>query len=119
MSRAQSRAQRREAFLRRAAETFDELEEWYDEHEEASFGEIEQEARRVRRGLMGEALGLLVNGRHAKPEAEAPCCSACGEEMKFVGYRPKTVSGLEGETSFERSYYVCPAGCGETVFPPG
>lgn len=102
-----------------AAEMFEHLERWYDEHPDASFGELEQEARHARRAFLGEALGELVNGRHAKPELEPPHCGQCGGAMKFEGYRTKAVSGLEGETELTRSYYVCPHGCGETIFPPG
>lgn len=47
MVHAKSRSQRRAAFLERAVQMFDALEEWYDEHPDASFGEIEVEARRL------------------------------------------------------------------------
>ena len=50
MSHTLSRAQRRAAFLELAARTFEGLEEWYDQHPEASFGEIEAEAWRQRVG---------------------------------------------------------------------
>ena len=63
MVHAKSRAQRRAAFLERAVQMFDALEDWYDEHPDASFGEIEAEARRQRRELMGQALAILINGR--------------------------------------------------------
>jgi hypothetical protein len=46
MTQAMSRAQRRTAFLERVIQMFDALEDWYDEHPDASFGEIEAEARR-------------------------------------------------------------------------
>lgn len=55
MTRRLTREQRKATFLDRAAQMFDELEGWYDRHPEASFGEIEEKARRQRRGLMGEA----------------------------------------------------------------
>ena len=32
---------------------YEQLEAWYDEHPDASFGEIEAEARRQRREMMG------------------------------------------------------------------
>lgn len=117
--RISSRAQRREQFMKRAGEMFDSLEDWYDGHPEATFGELEQKAREERRQLMGETLGVLINQRAHQVELEAPVCAKCGKGMKQHEIRGKTVHGLEGLTRVERSYYVCPNGCGETVFPPG
>ena len=114
-----SRAQRREQFIQRAAEMFNTLEDWYDAHPDATFGEIEQKAREQRRELMGEAIGILINQRPQAVELNAPKCPKCGQEMKLHEVRGKTVRGIEGRTRVERSYYVCPSGCGETVFPPG
>jgi hypothetical protein len=119
VAKTKSRAQRRAAFIEMAMQTFDKLEEWYDAHPDASFGEIEAEARKQRRQLMGQALGLLINGRDAGFKLEAPECQTCGERMKFEGYRPWTVRGLEGDTQLVRAYYVCPQCSGETLFPPG
>ena len=114
-----SRAQRREQFLHRAVEMYDALEDWYDAHPEATFGEIEQKAREQRRELMGETIGILINERPQGVELKAAVCPKCGREMKLHEVREKTVRGIEGRTRVERSYYVCPADCGETVFPPG
>ena len=119
MTRKLSREQRRAEFVKRAGQMFDELENWYDRHEEASFGEIETEARHQRRKLMGETLGILVNGRDTGMQVEAPCCQKCGRGMNFEGYRRWEVHGLEGDTILERAYYVCPECSGETLFPPG
>ena len=58
MYRQMSRAQREAAFLEKAAHMYSAFEDWYDQHLEASFGEIEAEARRLRRRLMGEGLVL-------------------------------------------------------------
>jgi hypothetical protein len=119
MVRRMSRQERKEAFLRKAEAMFEEMETWYDEHPEATFGEIEAEARRQRRELMGEALEVLVNGRDVGKGEEAPVCQGCGQKMTFKGYRRRRVVGLEGESVLERAYYVCPECAGETVFPPG
>lgn len=119
MSRTRSRAQRRAAFIEMAVQTFENLEHWYDEHPDASFGEIEAEARRQRRQLMSQALTLLINGRDVGLQPEAPNCESCGQAMQFEGYRPWTVKGLEGDTPLTRAYYVCPRCSGETLFPPG
>ena len=63
MTRTLSRERRRAAFLEKAGRMFDNLEGWYNQHEAASFGEIEVEARRRRRAMMGQALKILVNER--------------------------------------------------------
>jgi hypothetical protein len=119
MSRLQSRAQREAAFLKLATDLHAQLEEWYDQHPAASFGEIEQEARRLRRELMGPGLAVVINGRDTGFQLESSACPQCGQALQFVGYRPWRVSGLEGETEIERAYYVCRACEGQTLFPPG
>lgn len=119
MYRQMSRAQRKAAFLEKAAHMYGDLEEWYDQHPEASFGEIEIETRRLRRELMGEGLAVLINGRDTGYQLDAPLCEVCGQAMEFKGHRPWGISGLEGETTLLRAYYVCPECEGETFFPPG
>ena len=119
MYRQISRAQREAIFVEQAVRMYGALEEWYDEHPEASFGEIEEEARRLRRELMGEALAVLINGRDTGHQLEAPECEACGGEMTFKGHHSWGISGLEGETRLMRAYYSCPECAGETLFPPG
>ena len=119
MVRRLSRAQQRAAFLQQAAEAFDRLEAWYDAHPEATFAEIEQEARRQRRTLLGRGVEVLINGRDTGVREEPVRCGACGAQMVLQDYRPKIVRGLEGESTLERAYYVCSQRCGETFFPPG
>jgi hypothetical protein len=114
-----SRAQRRERVLQETAQMLDQLEAWYDQHAEASFGEIEQEARRLRLALMGRVLEVVINGRGAGLQATVPVCPQCGGTMEFHEYRSRTIRGLEGETELQRAYYVCSQGCGGTFFPPG
>jgi len=119
MSRQQSREQRQAAFLKLATELHAELEDWYDQHPAASFGEIEQEARRLRREFMGPGLAVVINGRDTGFQFESRACPQCGQALQFVGYRPWRASGLEGETELERAYYVCRECEGQTLFPPG
>ena len=119
MSRLQSRTQRETAFLKLASELYAQLEDWYDHHPAASFGELEQEARRLRREFMGQGLAVVINGRDTGFQVEGPACPQCGRALQFVGYRPWRVSGLEGETELERAYYVCRACEGQTLFPLG
>jgi formate dehydrogenase maturation protein FdhE len=118
MGRQLSRAERKKAFLAQAEAMFEELEGWYDQHPEATFGEIEQEARRERRKMMGKVLEVIVNGRDTGKQETSPICQACGQPLSFKGYRRKWVQGLEGDSQLERAYYVCPNCKGETLFPP-
>lgn len=119
MSRQQSRARRQAAFMEEAKRMYEKLEDWYDKHPQASFGEIEAEARKRRRELMGKTLEQLVNGRDTGVQMEAPKCEQCGEAMEFEGYCGWGVHGLEGESRLERAYYVCPHCEGQTLFPLG
>lgn len=118
MTRPMPRAQRLEAFLEEARQMYDALEAWYDAHPEASFGEIEGEARQRRRALMGRALEILINGRDTGFQLQLPRCAVCGIEMDFEGYKDWTIYGLEGDTTLERAYYVCPECEGQGLFPP-
>jgi len=68
---------------------------------------------------MGVGLEILVNGRDVGFQMEAPKCQKCGQDMEFVDYRPWSLHGLEGDSTLERAYYVCPDCKGETIFPPG
>jgi hypothetical protein len=119
MTRPMPREARKRAFMKEAEKMFAELEEWYDQNLEASFEEIEQQARQVRRKMMGAALGVVVNGRDVGKTEEPPPCQECDQAMEFKGYRRKTVYGLEGETELERAYYVCNDCKKQTFFPPG
>jgi len=119
MTRRQSQAQRKAAFMEAAGEMFERVEKWYDENPEASFGEIEAEARERRRELMGKSMEIWINGRDNGYQVEEVICQKCGGGMEFEGYRKWKVVGLEGETELERAYYVCPKCKGETIFPPG
>lgn len=120
MPRRMSREQRKAAFIELAEEKYEELESWYDDHPEASFEEIEAQAREKRRELMGEGLGILVNGRDSGYQMEGQVCEKCGAQMEYKGDRHRrTVRGLEGDTALERAYYVCPECEGATIFPPG
>ena len=119
MARRMSRQQRRESFLAAASEIYESLEEWYDAHPEATFGEVEEEARQRRRELMGRALEILVNGRDTGYQMVGIECARCGRWMEYKGERWKrTVYSLEGDVALERAYYVCPACEGATFFPP-
>ena len=76
-----SRSQRREAFMKLAGKSFEELEGWYDSHAGASFEEIEKQAREVRRRLMGRGLEVLINQRGHSAEDNPPECPKCKCQM--------------------------------------
>jgi hypothetical protein len=86
---------------------YSQLEDWYDQHPEASFGEIEAEARRLRRALIGPALATLINGRDLGYQLTPPPCPQCERPMEFERYRSWQVHGLEGDTDLSHAYYVC------------
>jgi hypothetical protein len=119
MTRPMSRQERKAAFMKQAEEMFEELESWYDRNPCASFEEIEKQARQARRKMMGESLGIMINGRDVGKMKEGPKCEQCGEAMVFKDYRRKKLYGLEGETELERAYYVCERCEKQTIFPPG
>ena len=98
---------------------FEALETWYDAHPDATFGEVEEEARRQRRRFMGQALAIEINGRDTGVQVQRPCCAVCGTAMTFEGYHDWMVYGLEGDTVLERAYYVCPDCERQGLFPPG
>ena len=117
MTRPMSREKRKAAFMKQAEQMFEELESWYDQNPAASFEEIEGWARQARRKMMGESLGIVINGRDVGKTEEAPKCGQCGQAMVFKDYRDKKVYGLEGETDLERAYYVCEVCEKQTFFP--
>lgn len=119
MTRGLSRARRESAFAENAKKMYASLEDWYDANPDASFEEIEAESRKQRRELMGAGLAILVNGRDTGFQIEMPKCKKCGCDMEFVAYREWELHGLEGDSTLERAYYVCPDCKGETIFPPG
>jgi hypothetical protein len=83
MARRMSRAQRRVACMEAAEEMIAKLEAWYDAPPDASFGEIEQQARQERRGMMGQVLEVLVNGRDTGVEVGAPRCESWGQRWSL------------------------------------
>jgi hypothetical protein len=110
-----SRSQRETEFLEVARRLYAQLEDWYDQHPNASFAEFEIEARRVRQELMGHGLALVITGRDSGARVEPPKCPLCCQPMQFVGYRP---GGIASITEVTPAHYMC-RGCEkQTHFHP-
>lgn len=118
MAQLMSREERKKAYLKSAERLFEEMEDWYDDHENASFEAIEAQARVSRRRLMGEAMQIFINGRDVGKSEEAPHCPDCQKRMRYKGLVKKTVYGLEGDTALKRAYYHCPNKCENGRFFP-
>lgn len=115
MNYQKSRSQRETAFLEVAARLYAQLEDWYDQHPNASFVEFEAEARRVRQELMGHGLALVITGRDSGVRVEPPKCPLCCQSMQFVGYRP---AGTVSETEVHPPCYMCRVCEEQTLFQP-
>lgn len=116
MTYHKSRSQREAAFLEVAMRLYAQLEDWYDQHPTASFGEFEIEARRVRQELMGHGLALVINGRDTGARVEPPKCPQCYQSMQFVGYRAEARMG--SETELQPACYVCHGCEKQALFHP-
>ena len=115
MTYQKSRSQRETTFLKVATRLYAQLEDWYDRHPDASFGEFEIEARRVRQELMGHGLALVITGRDSGARVKPPQCPQCCQPMQFVGYRAGVMAW---ETEVNPACYVC-RGCEQqTLFHP-
>lgn len=119
MARRMSRQARKETALVAASELIDKMEDWYDEHEDATFVEIETKMGELRREMMGEIMAVMINGRDTGLQSEAPCCQKCANPLRNKGYRKRVVHSMEGNVALERSYYVCVKCEAQTLFPPG
>ena len=117
MSKKMTREDRKTTFLKEAAQLFDKMETWYEHNPEATFEELEAQLRPQRRALMGEGIKLWVNGGNESQTTEMHC-PHCGRKMRYKGRVSKTIIGLEGDTTLDRAYYVCPNQCEGTAFFP-
>jgi hypothetical protein len=114
----QTSSEARDEFLRRAERLWDEFNDWYQEHPEATFDEMEGELGKQRRAILGDFLELGLRQGDLGATSEAPACESCGKPMTCKGYPKKEVHGVEADVKIPRAYYVCPS-CGIGRFPPG
>jgi hypothetical protein len=97
---------------------WDEFNDWYQDHPEATYDEMEGELGKRRRAILGDFLELSLRQGDLGAAPEAPACEKCGRRMVFKGYPEKEIHGLESDAKIPRAYYVCPT-CGIGLFPPG
>ena len=108
----------KEHFVNGAAEVYDELQAWREQHPEASFDEIVAQVTPRRRELMGELVGQLARQHGSGEAVEGMVCEKCGGAMEYKGEPKRDVECLEGETKLHRAYYYC-SHCEGGIFPPG
>lgn len=108
----------KEHFVNAAAEVYNELHAWREQHPKASFDEIVAQVTPQRRELMGELLEQLARQHGSGEVVEGIVCEKCGGEMEYKGEPKRDVECLEGETKLHRAYYHC-SHCEGGIFPPG
>ncbi len=114
-----SRAQRPSAFLEAATHLFNQLADGSAQHPNARLAAMESPARQSRRAWLGDGWAILINGRTAGSQFAPPRGAACGDGLRFAGYRRRTIYGLAGHTELSRADYVCAPGDAQTLFAPG
>jgi hypothetical protein len=108
----------REKVTQAAGRVFEELEAWCAAHPGYTLADLEEQAMRLRQGLMGEMMSRLVGQREAVQPGERLKCPKCGEPMQNKGRRKRVVQGPEGSVELDRAYFYCPS-CKEGFFPSG
>ena len=108
----------REEYLAAAAEMYDQLRQWREEHPETSIDEIAGQVTPRRRELMGQLLKQLARQDGDGEVVEGLACPECGGGMIYKGAPKRGIAHLEGEVMLARAYYYC-AQCETGLFPPG
>ena len=85
-----------------------------DSHPEASFAELEAEARRLSRDCFAPALQASVEERCERQEPTR--CCPCGGMVSYKGEQRRTQETYVGRIAWRRSYYYCPS-CGKGRYP--
>lgn len=117
MSSSAQRAEDKRRWQEMAAETYEELVTWREQHPEASFDELAEQVTPRRRDLMGALLAQLACQHGQGEAAEGLSCAECGHALVYKGKPGRVVGHLEGETRLQRAYYYCPQ-CRTGIFPP-
>lgn len=117
MSTGAQRTEDKRRWQEMAAEMYEELAAWREQHPEASFDEIAHQVTPRRQALMGELLTQLACQHGQGEAAEGLSCAECGHRLVYKGKPQRAVGHLEGEMRLRRAYYYCPQ-CRTGVFPP-
>ena len=87
MIRTQSRARREAAFIEAARKMHYQLEDWYDTHPNASFGEIEAEARKRCQRQLESNLATIRNAHlDGTPDGVGFRSVCAGEAIVMQGF---------------------------------
>ena len=108
----------REEYLAAAADMYDQLCQWREQHPKANIDEIAGQVTPRRRELMGQVLKQLARQHGDGEVVEGLVCPECGGAMIYKGTSKRGIAHLEGEVALGRAYYYC-ARCETGLFPPG
>lgn len=114
----QTRSEASAEFSQAAQALWAQFDDWYKDHPNATFDDMDRFLGDQGRSLMGKALELMLRQGDLGAQPEGQRCPGCGREMEFKGYPEKTVHGLKVDSDIPRAYYHCPA-CEAGLFPPG
>jgi uncharacterized protein with PIN domain len=95
-----------------------EMEDWYQQHPQATLTEIEQQVLRARKKFGEQLMQTVLAKRGSEREIPGPRCPECGAEMHYKGEKERRVVSSVGETTVKRGYYYC-SKCKRSIFPPG
>ena len=113
-----SRAELKEALMRRAEVAIDELLEFGEQTAEPTLTQIEDVVLKLRKQLSEQmALALIQAQANTRP-VPGPRCPTCQREMHYKDMKGDTVESRVGVLPVERGYYYCET-CRGGLFPPG
>lgn len=96
----------------------DQLEATYEQELSLARGDLrasEQQIQDLMKSLGAGLLQRLVDrGPNGYQGSAIPC--ACGQTMRFVGHRPRSIHTALGYITIQRAYYHCPA-CHQSQVP--
>lgn len=117
MTKPISSSEAAKQFQEEARKIWEEVDQWMEEHPEATLEELERFLRPLRRHLTAKLIALQLLKRGAGATPQPPLCPHCEQPMEYKGILEKTAIGLEFEGPLPRAYYHCPR-CAEGFFPP-
>lgn len=113
-----TRAQIKEAMMKRYEKEVDELLNWREGSEPPTLSQMEAELLKRRKEISQAMLEGLLSGEENQGPVKAPECPKCQVAMENKGKREKVIETRLGTLRMERDYYACPE-CGAGFFPSG